>query len=102
MQVDDDIRNDATVGADREREAAPAIASNDAMSAMSPALAVKPGTPDQSGVSQQTLVVDTVQPTVKSDITERQAVEVKPMRYVLLIGLGLAIVAMLVVWLLFR
>ncbi len=61
-----------------------------------------PGTPTQSGVSPQTLVVETDQPTVKADVTERQAVEVRPMRYVLFIGLGLAIVAMLVAWLIFR
>jgi hypothetical protein len=59
---------------------------------------VEVGTADESGVSGQTLDVETAHPTVKSDITERQAVEVRPMRYVLFIGLGLAIVALLVVW----
>jgi hypothetical protein len=39
---------------------------------------------------------------VKADVEERQAVEVRPMRYVLGIGIALAIVAMFVAWFMMR
>ena len=70
--------------------------------------ATHPGQPtpgdaeEQSGVSPQFRVVDTPQPTVKSDVEERQAVEVRPMRYVLGIGIALAIVAMIAAWMFMR
>jgi hypothetical protein len=60
------------------------------------------GEADESGMSPQHLVLEADQPTVKSDIVERQAVEVRPMRYVLGIGIALAIVALLAVWTLSR
>jgi hypothetical protein len=62
----------------------------------------KLGVPDESGVSPQYRVLDTAQPTVKADIEERQAVEVRPMRYVLGIGIALAVIAMILALTLFR
>jgi hypothetical protein len=56
------------------------------------------GEPDQSGLSPQHSVLDTPNPTVKSDVEERQAVEVRPMRYVLGLGILFAIAAMAIVW----
>ncbi len=60
------------------------------------------GEATSTGVSPQSYAFQTDKPAVTSDISERQAVEVRPMRYVLFVGLGLAIIAMLVAWALFR
>jgi hypothetical protein len=63
----------------------------------------EPGEPnEETGVSPQYRVIETEQPTVKADVEERQAVEVRPMRYVLGIGIALAIVAMFVAWFMMR
>lgn len=43
-------------------------------------------------------VVDNGEVVVKADTEERQAVEVKPMRYVLGVGLALVIVAMVIAY----